>query len=92
MHASAYALERIVPVHGVKEGKDEWLLIPKLVGACWASMPEPPIWRIAVELCLYKAINTAADVKVYIQCYGKLTGQIMTELNLKKQSQLWKLW
>ena len=83
LHASAYALERVVPIHCVKEGEDERLLISEFVGTCWASMPEPPIWRIAIELCLYKVINTTSDVKVYIQCYGKLTGQITTELNLK---------
>jgi hypothetical protein len=85
LHASAYALERVVPIHRVKEGEDERLLILEFVGTRWASMPELPIWRITVELCLYKAINTTLDVEVYIQCYGELTGQIMAELNLKSK-------
>jgi hypothetical protein len=71
--APAYASEGVIPIHCVKEGKDEWLLITKLVGASRTCMLESPVWRIAAELSLDEKINASLDVEVYIECNRKLS-------------------
>jgi hypothetical protein len=65
--APVYMSEGVIAVHCEKDGKDEWLLIVKLVHASRTCMLKSPVWRIMVELSLDKNINMPSDVEVYIE-------------------------